>query len=145
VSLERPALSGFNHLSVSVTDLDRSLAFYRDVLGATVLAEPYDGTPQFDGRIALVLVGTVGLDLQEHEQNDGAPFDPVRTGLDHLGFNAASAAELDLWVRLLDEAGVGHSPIREAGPGLMFDFQDPDGIQLEFFFIDPDRPTTFTP
>jgi catechol 2,3-dioxygenase-like lactoylglutathione lyase family enzyme len=56
-----PDLAGLNHLSLSVTDLDRSIAFYRDVLGAPVLAEPYDGAPQFEGRIALVLAGTVGL------------------------------------------------------------------------------------
>lgn len=30
-------LTGFSHLSLSVTDLDRTLSFYRDVLGAAQL------------------------------------------------------------------------------------------------------------
>jgi glyoxylase I family protein len=133
-----------SHLSLSVTDLDRSLAFYRDVLGAPVLAAPYDGEPQFKGRIALVLIGAVGLDLQEHADNTGEPFDPDHTGLDHLAFSVESRHDLERWAGLLDEAGVAHSPLRDAGPGTMFDFQDPDGIQLEFYFLDPTRPLAFT-
>jgi len=137
-----PALTGFSHLSLSVTDLDRSLAFYRDVLGAPVMAEPYVH-PRFEGRLALVLVGGTGLDLQEHARNDGEKFDPARTGLDHLGFSAESMAELEAWAARLDDARIRHSLIREVDSGAVFDFQDPDGIQLEFFFLDLSRPLVF--
>ena len=138
-----PALTGISHLSLSVRDLDRSLAFYRDVLGAPVLAEPYV-SPHFEGgRIALVLIGVTGLDLQEHARNDGHRFDPAHSGLDHVAFTAESMADLEAWAARLDRAGVHHSPIREAGSGAMFDFQDPDGIQLEFYFLDRSRPLVF--
>ena len=139
-----PVLTGFSHLSLSVTDLDRTLGFYRDVLGAPVLAEPYDSGPRFKGRTALVLVGALGLDLQQHDTNDGALFDAARTGLDHLAFSAESMTDLEGWADRLERAGVEHSPVRQAGPGFMFDFEDPDGIQLEFYFTDPALPITFT-
>jgi glyoxylase I family protein len=127
-----------NHLSLSVADLDRSLAFYRDLLGTPVLVEPYDGV-RFDGRIALVRIGSLGLDLQEHTANGDERFDPARSGLDHLGFAAGSVAELEAWAARLDDARVQRSPIRDIEVGWMFDFEDPDGIQLEFLFVDPGR------
>jgi glyoxylase I family protein len=127
-----------NHLSLSVADLERSLAFYRDLLGTPVLVEPYDGV-RFAGRIALVRIGSLGVDLQEHAANSDERFDPARTGLDHLGFAAASRAELDGWAARLDDAHVKRSPIRDIDVGFMFDFEDPDGIQLEFLFVDPER------
>ena len=50
---------------------------------------------------------------------------------------AGSQNELESWAYWLDAHGVPRSQIREgAGVGWMFDLVDPDGIQLEFFFLD---------
>jgi catechol 2,3-dioxygenase-like lactoylglutathione lyase family enzyme len=123
-----------------VTNLERSLKFYRDLLGAPLL---YEGFPNdevtFAGQIACVLLGGVGLDLQQHDANMGAQFESSTTGLDHLALSVPTRGDLEAFATLLDEAGVVHSPIREAGPILMFDFCDPDGIQLEFCWSDPER------
>jgi glyoxylase I family protein len=104
------------------------------------MREPYNGdSSAFAGRMALVLLGTVGLDLFEHAANAGHAFAPDRTGLDHLALAAASLDELNAWASRLDSHGVTRSPIRETDAfGSMFDFRDPDGIQLEFFFLDLD-------
>jgi len=124
-----------------VTDLDRSVAFYCDVLGALVVRPPFPGTsPSFLGRMAIVMLGSMGLDLYEHTLNDGEEFRPARTGLDHLALIAESREELESWAVWLDAHNVPRSEVRDGGGvGDIFDFVDPDGIQLEFFFIDEDK------
>jgi glyoxylase I family protein len=65
--------------------LDRSIAWYCDVLGAVVAREPFPGDrASFSGRMAVLLVGPLILDLYEHAANGGERFDPAGTGLDHL-------------------------------------------------------------
>ena len=97
--------------------------------------------------MAIVILGATGLDLFEHAGNAGQRFDPQCTGLDHLGFAAESVQDLESWASWLDACGVPHSGVRQivAGDtgttvpephGAMFDFVDPDGIQLEFLFLD---------
>ena len=126
-----PAFTGITHLCLSVRDLDASLAFYSDVLGLPVLMEPFEGEA-FEGREAMVLVGTTGLGLQKHERNDRSEFDPQRTGLDHIAFKVDSHDELEEWGRFLDKAGVPRSPIKPCGSfGQMIELRDPDNVQLE--------------
>jgi glyoxylase I family protein len=137
-----PQLRGTHHLAFSVSDLDRSVAFYCDVLGAALVRPPFDGeSPAFSGRMAIVALGATGLDLFEHAANESEPFDPARTGLDHVGFAAESAEELQSWLDWLESCNVSHSGVRDitfggTTLGAMFDFRDPDGIQLEFLFRD---------
>lgn len=131
--MPQPSLAGISHLSLSVRDLDASVAFYRDVLGLTVFVEPYDGEV-FAGRQTLLLTGRVVVGLQQHDANEGALFDPACTGLDHLAFHVSSRADLDAWSTWLDERGVEHSEVKQVGDlGWMILLRDPDGIQLELF------------
>jgi glyoxylase I family protein len=136
----RPRLAGLHHLGISVANLERSMRFYRDVVGADVLVAPNDGTsPSFIGRMAILSLGGRIFDICEHSRNDGERFDPVHTGLDHLALEAESLDELQAWATWLDTCGVARSQVREvAGLGKMFDFVDPDGIQLEFMCLDLD-------
>jgi glyoxylase I family protein len=137
----RPQLVGVSHLGISVANIDRSLRFYCDVLGALLVRPPYSGDSRsFSGRIAVVGLGAHGLDLFEHAANSGERFEPARTGLDHIGLTAESNEELQAWASWLDARDVRRSPIREIeNVGAMFDFVDPDGIQLEFIFVDLEK------
>lgn len=120
-----------------MTDLDRSIRFYCEVLGARLVREPYEGSrPSFSGRMALVMVGSTGLDLYQHQSNGGEPFEPSRTGLDHLAFVAESFEHLQMWADWLDRLEIPRSEIRDVRVGAIFDFVDPDGIQIEFYFAD---------
>jgi glyoxylase I family protein len=79
------------------------------------------------------------MDINQFSGNDGTRFDVTRTGLDHLAFPAASREALEEWALWLDANDVARSAIRDIpGPiiGAMFDFTDPDGIQLEFIFVE---------
>ena len=88
--------------------------------------------------MAILSLGGCIFDLCEHSRNAGERFDPVRTGLDHLALQAASLDELQAWAAWLDSCGVARSPIREVADGLgrIIDFVDPDGIQVEFTYLD---------
>jgi glyoxylase I family protein len=139
--LDRPDHVGLSHIGLSVSNLERSISFYCDVLGATLARTPYDGdSPAFSGRMAVVIIGSLILDLFEHSGNGGGQFDPTSTGLDHLALVTQSSEDLQRWTRWLDLQKVQHSEIRTAqGMGSMFDFADPDGIQWEFLYLDPEK------
>lgn len=124
-----------------MTDIERSIRFYCDVLGATLARIPDAGNnPAFTGRKALVMLGPIGLNLYEHAGNNGVRFHPSQTGLDHLALIAESADHLHAWAGWLDSQDIPHSHVRDGGGvGKMFDFVDPDGIQIEFFFLDQEK------
>jgi catechol 2,3-dioxygenase-like lactoylglutathione lyase family enzyme len=121
-----PELSGIDHTSLSVTDLDRSERFYVDVLGLLRLAD--FGTV----RILLHRPTSFVLALVRHDAADGGRFTELHTGLDHLGFGVGSRGELVEWERRLEQLGVEYTPIRDMEFGAHLNFRDPDHIALEF-------------
>lgn len=126
-----PVVKGLTHVSLSVTDLDVSLPFYRDLLGLPVLVDTFDGSA-FAGREAMVLAGRIALCLQCHHDNIGSRFDPLRTGLDHLALGVSSLEDLHAFATHLDAHGVEHSRVKPlTGFGHVIELCDPDGIQIE--------------
>jgi glyoxylase I family protein len=131
-----------HHLRLAVTDVQRSVAFYTEVLGFEVALDappPPDDehhealADSLQGGVILMHDGMfIGLRPVDAERA-GDRFDPLRVGLDHLSFSVPSRADLDAATRLLDERGVEHGPIRQlVSLGLSFlAFFDPDGIALE--------------
>ncbi len=118
------------HVGLNVTDLDRSLAFYRDALGFQVLGEGKEEGRRFaflgqDGELALTL----------WQQADGA-FAPASAGLHHLALSAGTVQEVreheerlrSLGVEFAYEGVVAHG--EGAASGGIF-FHDPDGTRLE--------------
>jgi glyoxylase I family protein len=130
-----PRVIGVHHLSLSVTDLERSVAFYRDVLGFERVA---DLTGPGFLRARLRHAGTeFMLTLTAHEEGRGGRFDPRRPGLDHVAFWLPSPEDVDAFAVRLDERGIERSAVRVHGdpPGdsVVLPFRDPDGVQLEVF------------
>ena len=130
-----PSIVGFNHVSFSVTDPDRSAAWYQDVLG---FVRHGDGQRKEFRRIRLYQPGSgVTLTLTGHERGTGDAFDELRTGLDHLAFSVGPG-EIEEWKRRFEERGVDHTEIRpmQDGGGAIT-LRDPDNIQLEVFAPPP--------
>jgi glyoxylase I family protein len=129
--MSRPEVRGFTHVSLSVRDLDASLAFYRDLLGLGVLADVYDGEA-FEGREAMLLAGRTALCLQEHAARREDGFDPTHVGLDHLALAVGSLDDLHAFADHLTAAEVDHSGVMPLpGFGHMIELRDPDNIQIE--------------
>lgn len=139
------ALGPVHHIRLSVNDLERSRAFYTEVLGLQVAIDgpPPPDDPHHDlavenlqGGIVLMSSGGVLVGLRPTDadrQGSKDRFDPFRVGLDHLSFGVNSREDLSAAMSRLDEWGVPHGDITELPPwGLaVLPFRDPDGIQLE--------------
>jgi catechol 2,3-dioxygenase-like lactoylglutathione lyase family enzyme len=130
-----PDFTGISHVGLSVTDIDRSSAWYADVLGFQVLM-PTDA-PGF--RRVLMAHPATGmfLGLSQHDATSGGAFDEATPGLDHLAFAVASRDELAEWEARLAEHGVSYSAIQDTFYGSVLVFRDPDNIQLELFVQAP--------
>lgn len=63
----------------------------------------------------------------------GDRFDHTRVGLDHLGLECASEAEVRAWVLRLDELKVEHGPLEDVPYAWAVTARDPDDIPIEFF------------
>jgi catechol 2,3-dioxygenase-like lactoylglutathione lyase family enzyme len=120
--------SGFHHVTLNVTDLQRARAFYEGVLGFEV-DQDFPGSKLRlrvgESRARLVLCPPPGA-------VDGDRFSEYRIGLDHISFGA-SLADIDRMATALAAAGVradlSHDPLGTA----VLCFRDPDNIALEFF------------
>jgi len=117
--------AGVDHVSFTVSDLDRSQHFYTTVLGfVMVLDVGY-------GRIFMHPGTGFTLSLMKHEGAHGGDFTELTTGLDHLGLTATSRSDLEEWERRFDDLGVTYTPIRDMEFGYHLNFRDPDNIALE--------------
>jgi catechol 2,3-dioxygenase-like lactoylglutathione lyase family enzyme len=126
-----PTFTGVAHVGLSVTDIERSTAWYCDVLGFDLLM-PTD-EPGFQRRLLLHKATGFFIGLVQHDANDGTPFAEQRAGLDHLSLAVADVAELEEWAAHLTDKGVEHTGPNEAFYAHVIVLRDPDGIQLELF------------
>jgi glyoxylase I family protein len=132
-------LGGIHHIRLTVTDIERSRAFYTDLLGFNVAAEaPASEDPKSDPSYPVLWGGVVMargnylLGLRPVAAK-GDHFDEDRVGLDHLSFSVESRSALNDAIRTLDERGVPRGDVRELTSfGIcVLPFRDPDNIQLE--------------
>jgi glyoxylase I family protein len=124
---DRITLGPVHHVALRVTNLARSIAFYKDLFGFQLVVALPDVTILSNGTLIL------GLRDQGSEASDDR-FDEFRIGLDHASFSVASREELDRAVQLLDQRDVPHGEIEDLGSDFgmyVLAFRDPDNIQLE--------------
>lgn len=119
-----------HHVAVTVSDLDRSVPWYRSLIGSDPVID--EDTGPF--RHVVWLIGGTLLGLHQfHDADAGPDFDEHRLGLDHVAFGCANRAELESWQAYLDELGYPHGGIVDAPYGSGLSFRDPDNLALEFF------------
>ena len=127
----------FAHVRLTVTDIDRSRAFYEGVFGLPVAFEvPDDADDETREQLSFLYGGVIyalGDSLLGLRPAGRERFDEDRTGLDHLSFAVGSRADLDAAAAMLDERGTPHGGVKDIGVGAILEFRDPDGIALELF------------
>lgn len=128
-------LTGIHHLSLTVTDLERSVRWYEQVLGFSS-AEEIEKEGFQRRRLRHQEAGII-LTLTRHDVVHGTAFDERRPGLDHLGLGVPDVAAVHAWKERLEEHGVEHSAVKPNGPGAILTLRDPDGIQLEIVAVNP--------
>ncbi|MFE6164805.1 VOC family protein [Streptomyces sp. NPDC056486] len=120
------------HIGLNVTDLERSLAFYRDVLGYGVLGEGKEGGRRY------AFLGEGGSPALTLWQQADAAFAASNAGLHHLAIEVDTIEEVRAYESALRAYGVefayeGVVPHREGSASGGIFFHDPDGTRLEIY------------
>jgi catechol-2,3-dioxygenase len=124
------AFPSITHVALTVRDLSVSVPWYTELLGAGPVLDEDTGPFR---HVVWAVNGTL-LGLHEFPDTDIAtPFTERRAGLDHVSFGVADRDELERWGKRLDQLGISHGGIKDAGYGSGLSFRDPDGLPLEFF------------
>ena len=114
---------GLNHVSLSVADPERSLAFYEKLFGV----EAYVREPD---QIQVKGPGPHDILVFERRDSAGRP-----GGIDHFGFRLTDPAHIDAAVALAKQAGAEIVETGEFSPGYPFLFlKDPDGYTIEIWY-----------
>ena len=123
-------IPAITHVAVTVSDLATSEAWYSKVLGvAPVLDEDTGDFRHIVYSLGGTLLGLHGFHTGTRDER----FDEHRLGLDHIAFGCASRDELVAGAGRLDQLGIPHGEIVDAGYGSGLSFRDPDNIALELF------------
>ena len=133
-------LKKIGHVQLRVADLERSKAFYRDVLGFRVAEQdPKHGD----------LFMTLGedfhtLDMAQHEnpETGRGPSRPI--GVAHIAFQVSSYAALREAYHALQEHGVAIERAMDHVNQRSIYFLDPDGNRLEIYYEMPGALQRFT-
>ena len=121
------------HVHLKVSDIDRALAFYRDVLG-------FDVTQRYGDEAAFLSAGGYHhhLGLNTWESRGASPPPPGTTGLYHVAIRYPDRATLGDALRRLRDAGIPISGATDHGVSEAIYLRDPDGNGIELY---RDRPS----
>ena len=120
------------HVHLKVSDIDRALGFYRDVLG-------FDVTQRYGDEAAFLSAGGYHhhLGLNTWESRGGSPPAPGTTGLYHVAIRYPDRATLGDALRRVLEAEIPISGATDHGVSEAIYLRDPDGNGIELY---RDRP-----
>ena len=139
-------IKGLEHMGLSVANMERSLKFYRDLLGMEVVedmdfsSELYDGKygrilalENARGRVALVKKGTMQFELFEFARPTPEQSDPQRPVCDHgITHFCIEVGDIEGEYQRLKQAGVPfHCPPLDFGTAKATYGRDPDGNVFE--------------
>ena len=130
---------GIHHVDLVVSSIDRSLPFYRELLGPL----GWHGISEVEGERGETIWYLNGRDtsigLREMQTETSEAVDRYRVGLHHLAIEAASRAAVDeraAWLRangaLLESEPQEYTYM--PGYYAVF-FYDPDGLKLEILHV----------
>lgn len=124
-------LNKVHHIAIIASDYQRSLKFYTDVLGLTVISEHYRAERD-SFKTDLALDGEYIIELFSFPDPPPRLSYPEATGLRHLAFEVD---DIESAVSELDRKGVAHERILTdsyTGKRFVF-FKDPDNLPLELY------------
>jgi glyoxylase I family protein len=131
--------TGIHHIDIVVSSIERSLPFYRDLLGPL----GFHGVSEVQGERGETIWylwgpgSSVGVREATTERKD--PYDRYEIGLHHIAFEAASRETVNEraeWLRA-QEAQIESGPEEywyQPGYYAVF-FYDPDGLKLEIVHV----------
>ena len=117
------------HVHLKVSDLERAIAFYRDVLG-------FEVTQRYGHQAAFLSAGGYHhhIGLNTWESQGGSPPPEGTTGLYHVAIVYPSRAELADALRRLIKAGIPLDGASDHGVSEALYLRDPDGNGVELYW-----------
>ena len=130
--------AGVDHFDLVVSDLDRSLGFYRGLLGPIGFTQMSEIVGERGERV-VYLGGTGGVHFSLRQAQTSGEHDRYRVGIHHVAFQAPSREAVDERLQWASAQGVEieNSPKDyDYRPGYYAGFfYDPDGIKLEIVHV----------
>ncbi len=128
--LEKEYVIFFEHANFTVSDLGRSIAFYRELFGFRLR---WQGTTSNGAPAAHIGDQRIYIALFQAVRPGSVEQDYDRVGINHVGFVVD-----DLTAMKKRLATLGVTPYAEADyqPGRRLYFRDPDGIEIELVEYD---------
>jgi catechol 2,3-dioxygenase-like lactoylglutathione lyase family enzyme len=129
-----PLTTGFNHVAILTSDMNRTVDFYEHAFEATVVAEipkteqhPWMKIVEIGGGAALNVFEVAESDIIGERRRQGH-----RGAVDHFAFAAGSRGALEALKLRLTAAGAQEvGEIQQLGSELSLFFRDADGLELE--------------
>lgn len=120
------------HVHLKVADLERSLAFYRDVLG-------FEVTQRFGSQAAFLSAGGYHhhIGLNTWESAGGEPPPPGATGLYHVAILYPTRAKLAEALRRVLKAAIPLEGAADHGVSEAIYLRDPDSNGVELYWDKP--------
>jgi glyoxylase I family protein len=126
-----PEFPALTHVALTVSDLPRSVSWYRQLFDKDPVLD--EDTGPFRHVVWMIGDGTL-VGLHQHTNLETSePASEFRPGLDHVAFGCSDRSDLEAWKQRLDDLGIPNGGIVDASYGSGLSFRDPDNIPLEFF------------
>jgi catechol 2,3-dioxygenase-like lactoylglutathione lyase family enzyme len=135
-------ITGLNHVGISVSNLDRAIAFYQGVLGMRLIVrrafsgQLYDailGLPGTHGNVAMLRLNNLAIELFEFHLPVPKPAGINRPVCDHgISHFCLEVSDIEHEYNRLTTAGViFHCPPQSSGTARATYGRDPDGNVFE--------------
>lgn len=142
-------IRGIHHTAISTGDFERSLRFYRDLLGfETVFSFDWDvgnsvldsitGLKDTSGRVAMLKAGNACVEIFQYKTPNPKVVEAMRPVCDHgITHICLEVTDIDGEYERLKAAGmVFHCPPQDGGRGIRATYgRDPDGNVVELLEV----------
>jgi glyoxylase I family protein len=126
---QRMRITGIHHITLLVSDLNRSASFYRNVLGMRLVKQTVNDDDRsarhfmFGNEEGLLITCLEYPDLDEGKVGRGSTH--------HFALSVESVAELSAWKGYLEGRGIATTELMDRGDFRSIYLRDPDGHIVE--------------
>jgi catechol 2,3-dioxygenase-like lactoylglutathione lyase family enzyme len=120
-------IKGLDHVAIVVSDMDRAIEFYTEVLGLRLIS---DGRPKGGEKKSFLGTKSKAIVALSEDRNRAMQKGEYLAGVNHVAFGVDDAEKSS---RILKERGIQFVEIKvgEDGKPNAYHFLDPDGLELE--------------